>query len=114
MKQFRPFSKALPLAGFALLSLTLAGCAHHGAALIMSQPKGAEVVDLDNDTLVGVTPVKVWWKESGNQRKFVNIRLQKEGYRDKTTSFWVTLRHSSRDSAVNNPQSVEVTLDKAK
>ncbi len=110
MKRFQTLSLAL----FAILSLTLVGCAHHGAAMIESQPTGAEVVDLDNDTLVGVTPVKVWWKESGNERKFVNIRLQKEGYRDKTTSFWVTLRHGSRDSAVNNPQSVEVTLDKAK
>ena len=110
MKQLRKLSLAL----FAIVSLTLAGCAHHGAAMIESQPSGAEVVDLDSDTLIGVTPVKVWWKESGDKRKFVNIRLQKEGFRDKTTSFWVSLRHGSRGSAVSNPQSVEVTLDKNK
>ena len=110
MKPFRKLSLAL----FALFTLALAGCAQHGAAMIRSQPSGAEVVDLDNDTLMGVTPVKVWWKESGAKRKFVNIRLQKEGYRDKTTSFWVSLRHASRSSAVGNPQSVEVTLDKVK
>lgn len=96
------------LAGSALF---LAGCSHHGAALITSSPAGAEVVDLEDDALIGVTPVKVWWKEGGESRKFVNIRLQKDGYRDKTTSFWVTLRHGSRQSAVDNPQSVEVTLD---
>lgn len=108
-RRWQASAQAVVLAGSLAL---LAGCAHHGAAMITSQPSGAEVVDLEDDALIGVTPVKVWWKESGESRKFVNIRLQKNGYRDKTTSFWVTLRHGSRQSAVDNPQAVEVTLDK--
>ncbi|MFT5259092.1 MAG: hypothetical protein ACI9J2_000165 [Saprospiraceae bacterium] len=92
--------------------LLITSCAHHGAAYIQSVPSGAEVVDLTQGTLIGVTPVKVWWQEGSSSRKFINLRLQKEGYEDKTTSFWVALRHGSRDSAMRNAQPVEMNLDK--
>ncbi len=92
--------------------VVLAGCANHGAALIRTQPDGAEVVNLSDDTVLGVTPVKVWWREGTEKRKFVNIRVQKEGYRDKTSSFWVTLRHASKEAALDEPQFVEIKLDK--
>lgn len=94
------------------VSILLSACAHHGAANIQTQPPGAEVVDAKTGVIMGVTPVKVWWKESSQTRKFVNIRIQKDGYQDKTSSFWVTLRHSSRQSALEGAQSVEMTLDK--
>ncbi|MEE9447157.1 MAG: hypothetical protein V3V09_04310 [Arenicellales bacterium] len=94
--------------------LFLSACAHHGAAYIQSRPTGAEVVDLKTGVILGVTPVKVWWEEPKQSRKFVNIRIQKEGYQDKTSSFWVTLRHSDREKALTNAQSVEMTLDKVK
>ncbi len=91
----------------------LVGCANHGAALIHTQPEGAEVVNLEDDTVLGVTPVKVWWREGAQKRKFVNILVHKDGYRDKTSSFWVTLRHGSKDSALDEPQFVEIQLDKS-
>jgi hypothetical protein len=98
-----------------LLSLFLSACAaHHGAANIYSEPSGAEVVDVKSGVLLGVTPFTSWWRDDSVSRKFVNIRVQKEGYRDKTNSFWVTLRHDSRESAVENAQTVEMTLDKVK
>lgn len=97
-----------------LLSILLSGCAHHGAAEIQSRPAGAEVVDVKTGVLLGVTPVKVWWRDDSAERKFVNIRVQKEGYRDKTNSFWVTLRHDSRKTALDNAQTVEMVLDKVK
>ena len=100
----------LPLA---LFSLVLSACAHHGAAEIHSRPSGAEVVDVKTGDLLGVTPVKVWWRDDSASRKFVNIRVQKEGYRDKTNSFWVTLRHDNRKTALENAQTVEMVLDKA-
>lgn len=91
----------------------LAGCANHGAALIRTQPDGAEVVNLEDDTVLGVTPVKVWWREGAEKRKFVNIRVQKEGFRDKTSSFWVTLRHGSKEAALEEPQFVEIKMDQS-
>ncbi len=104
MSKFTPF-----LLGVGLL---FSACTHHGAALIQSQPPGAEVVDAKTGVQIGVTPVKVWWKEGKKSRKFINIRVQKEGYLDKTSSFWVTLRHKDRETALKNAQSVEMTLDK--
>ena len=96
-----------------LFPLFTACGAHHGAALIKSVPSGVEVVNMEDDTVVGITPVKVWYKESEEERKFVNVRLQKEGYQDKTASFWVSLRHRSQKSALKNPQFVEIEMDKA-
>ncbi len=95
-------------------SLFLSACAsqNHGAALIESEPAGAEVVNAKTGIILGVTPVKVWWRDDGESRLFVNIRVQKSGYQDKTNSFWVTLRHKSREEALNDPQSVKMTLEK--
>lgn len=97
----------------AMAALLLTGCANHGAALIHTEPSGAEVVNLEDDTVLGVTPVKVWWREGTEKRKFVNIRVQKDGYRDKTSSFWVTLRHSTKEGALAEPQYVEIKMDKS-
>lgn len=106
------FVKISKVLGTAVLVLFISACARHGAALITSEPEGAEVVDMSDDTVFGVTPVKAWWTEHGERRKFVNIRLQKEGYRDKTTSFWVNLDHATRRGALKRPPPVEVILDK--
>lgn len=95
----------------ALSVMMISGCSYHGAALIESEPSGAEVVNIDDDTVLGVTPVKVWWREKRTEKKRVNVRLQKAGFRDKVTSFWVTLRHSSKDTALEEAQDVTVTLD---
>lgn len=94
------------------MGLFLSACAHHGAAYIETQPSGAEVVDAKTGVVLGVTPIKVWWQDDSQSRKFINIRVQKEGYLDKTSSFWLTLRHGSRESALAHPQSVEMVLDK--
>jgi len=91
--------------------MMIAGCSYHGAAYIQSQPSGAEVVNVDDDTVLGVTPFKVWWREDSQEKKRINVRLQKEGFRDKVTSFWVTLRHSSKNEALGEPQHVEIKLD---
>jgi len=95
-----------------VLSVLLSACAKHGAAYIHSRPPGAEVVDVKTGVLMGVTPVKYWWRDDSQSRKFINIRVQKEGYQDKTNSFWVDLRFDSRKAALENAQSVEMVLDK--
>lgn len=106
--------KKLSLVILIAASLFLSACAgNHGAAMIESQPEGAEVVNAKTGVILGVTPVKVWWQEDGESRLFINIRVQKPGYQDKTNSFWVTLRHKNREDALNDPQSVKMILDKA-
>jgi len=96
-----------------LLSLFLTGCAqHHGAVVVQSLPAGADVVDVKTGVTMGVTPLKYWWRDDSVTRKFVNIRVQKEGYHDKTNSFWVDLRHKDRQSALDSAQPIQMTLDK--
>lgn len=106
MKKF--FAITTAILGFSLLT----GCVgnKYGAAYIVSNPPGAEVINLDDGTLLGVTPLKQVWRDDG-KRKFVNIQLDKDGYKDKATSFWLTLKHRTRKSAVNDPQFVEVIMD---
>ena len=55
--------------------------------------------------------MKVWRRESKEARRFVNIRLHKDGYQDKTTSFWVNLRHDDKESALRDPQRVQIELE---
>ena len=95
-----------------LFSLLLSACAQHGAAYIQTRPPGAEVVDVKTGVALGVTPFKYWWRDDSVSRKFVNIRVHKEGYRDKTNSFWVDLRHDSRKTALDNAQTIEMVLQK--
>ena len=96
---------------FVMLLLTT-GCVgnKYGSAYIVSSPPGAEVINLDDGTLLGVTPFKQIWRDAGD-RKFISIQLDKQGYKDKATSFWLTLDHRTRRSAVNDPQYIEVKLD---
>ena len=100
---------------FALVSvLGVAACSgkgYHGAALIESVPAGAEVVDLESDAVLGTTPVRGWWRRNESERRLVNVRLQKSGYRDKTTAFWVTLDHRNRQAAEADPQQINVNLE---
>jgi len=105
--------RLMPALLLALLPV-FAGCAsgHYGAAVIKSSPPGAEVVDLTDDSLIGVTPVTAWWKAGEEDRRFVNIRFQKDGYRDKTMSFWLNTRHGSREDALARPQVIEAILGK--
>ena len=91
----------------------LPGCvSYHGSARIVTSPPGAQVVNLEDDTILGITPFNTWWRDNKQERKFINIRLQKDGFRDKTTSFWVTLRHGTKKDALADPHLVSIKLDK--
>ena len=88
------------------------GCSYrYGAVFIETEPEGAEVVDMQDSTVLGISPVKVWRREWKESRRFVNIRLHKDGYQDKTTSFWVNLRHDDKESALRDPQRVQIELE---
>ena len=104
--------KIFLVSGVMLLLSLLAGCVgnKYGSAYIVSNPPGAEVINMDDGTILGVTPLKQVWRDEG-KRKFVNIQLDKTGYKDKATSFWLTLKHRTRKSAINDPQFVEIILD---
>lgn len=93
------------------LLMTLSACAnYYGAARIMSVPSGAEVINLEDGSLIGVTPILYMKKDSSDRRQTIIIRLKKEGYYDKTSSFWMQMRNKTALSAEQNADSVEIEL----
>ncbi|MFT5573109.1 MAG: hypothetical protein ACI9FR_002042 [Cryomorphaceae bacterium] len=93
--------------------LALSACAsHYGAARIVSEPPGAEVINLDDGTVIGITPLTYWWKDGSGNRQHIPIRLKKAGYYEKVSSFWLSMRHNSQSSAANNPDLVEIAMQK--
>lgn len=94
----------------AAVLVTFSGCASYGAAKIQSTPSGAEIVNLEDDSLLGTTPVMIHWKNDREESKLITVRFHKPGYNDKVTAFWVNMRHSSKADAEKSPQAVKVEL----
>lgn len=110
----RSWSRSL-LAGIILPGVVLmTGCAHYGAAQFITDPPGAEIINLRDDTTLGTTPVKVYWKESDGQPKHVTVQFVKEGYRERITNIWVNMIYSSKDEALANAKPVQISLEKKK
>ncbi len=98
-------------AGCAALGL---GGKHYGAINFYSEPPGAEVINLRDDTNLGTTPIAVWWESSDGKPVHVTVEFRKHGYHEKITSFWVNTRHDSIDEAIDNAKPIKVQLSKRK
>jgi len=95
------------------LCLLVSACGtHHGAARIVSIPTGAKVVNIDDGSIVGTTPLVLNFKNSNSERLHLPVKLVKEGYYDKVGSFWLSMRHASQKDAENEPEIVEIQLVK--
>lgn len=95
------------------LCLFISACGtHHGAARIVSIPSGAKVVNIDDGTVVGTTPLILNFKNSNSDRLHLPVKLVKEGYYDKVGSFWLSMRHASQKDAESDPKVVELELVK--
>lgn len=95
------------------LCVTLSACgAHYGAARFVSDPPGAEVINLDDGTVIGTTPITHYWKDSSRTRQHIPVRLKLNGHYEKVSSFWLSMRHKSQSNAVENAQLVEIVMDR--
>ncbi len=93
-------------------SLLLGACStHYGSAQIVSNPPGAEVISDEDGTIIGTTPTTAWWKDSSSRRKNIILRFKKDGYYEKVTPFWLSMRHKNLKDAQKSTQLVEVVLD---
>ncbi|PID44418.1 MAG: hypothetical protein CR981_01370 [Proteobacteria bacterium] len=92
----------------------MSGCSStkYGAAKIVSIPKGAEVVNLKDNSHLGATPIKVSFSGESDTAEFVTIQLRKPGYSDKITSFWINRRHDTEQTAEDNAIDITVELEK--
>lgn len=95
----------------------LTGCGSsktYGTVEFNSMPPGAEVVNLKDDTNLGMTPLQVTWEGEEGKPEYVTVEFTKKGYQNDITSFWVNTRHESRESAAAAAQPITVELKKRK
>lgn len=101
-------------------TITILGCclvfsacsSHYGAATIISSPPGAEVISDEDGSVIGTTPTTAWWKDSNSRRKNIILRFKKDGYYEKVTPFWLSMRHNNLEDAKKGTQVVEVVLQR--
>ncbi len=107
-----PFNRLLRLAPVIVAAILVSSCTtHYGAVAFVSEPEGVSVTDLEDGSVIGVTPVKYVWRSKDAKRKYMNVQLHKEGYRDAVKSFWLALDHGNAEDAAANPQSVQFELN---
>ncbi len=102
---------------FCLMSLAVllvaTGCSKkmYGAVKFESSPAGAEVVNLRDDTSLGVSPLVVVWESGDGKPEYVTIQMRKSGYREAITSFWVNTRHQTREMAREEAHPIFMELE---
>lgn len=107
LKSIRTLATAL------ISAVLLAGCAsHYGAVTIVSDPPGAQVINPEDDSILGTTPLTTSWRDTSATRQYVAVRIKKAGFNDEISAFWVSMRHKSESAAKQEPKVVEVSLDK--
>ncbi len=98
---------------FAAIAAVTSGCVtNYGVAAFRSVPDGVQVFDMEDGSVIGVTPVNFKWKSGKVKRKYMNVRMHKDGYEDAVKSFWLSLGYRSPDNADKNPQLVQFELKK--
>ncbi len=102
----------LALTGTVLVFSGCAGSTKFGAAKISSEPQGAEVVNLRDNSHLGTTPVKVSFAGDAGSSEYVTVQLRKAGYIDKITTFWINKRHETAMEADENAIDISVSLEK--
>ena len=98
-----------------LLALSfLVACSQtkYGVVKIVSIPAGAEVINLKDDTHLGRTPLLVTWEDEDDAARKATVELRKVGYVEEITSFWVNMRHDTKEAAILEPQPVTIELRK--
>lgn len=115
MKKKRKTAYLPALSVLLVMVLMQSGCAKkvsYGSVAINSVPTSAEVINLKDDSSLGMTPVKVVWEGEEDSSEYVTVEFFKQGYKEKIISFWVNKRYSSREAAESNPQEVSVEMIK--
>ncbi len=104
---------------FAGVMFFMAGCAVEknppfGAAEISSNPPGADVVSLKDNSTLGTTPFKQARETEMGEEEYILVKLSKPGYEDKVLSFFLNPQYEDEETALENPQQLEVNLVQSK
>lgn len=97
---------------------TLTGCGggatnHYGSASIVSEPPNATVVNLEDGSTIGSTPLQYTWETEEISEKYIQLRLNATGYAEQGTEFFLNARHGSKESAEETPQIIHVKMKQA-
>ena len=105
--------RALIPTGICLALLVSTGCSRtmYGAANITSEPQGAAIVNLRDNSQIGTTPARVVWPGEADTAEQVTLQLRKSGYIDKITTIWINHRHQSEAEAKANAVDLKVELE---
>ena len=108
------FSKTLAKLAttFSTLLFVTACASYHGAAKITSSPAGAQVINVETGEVLGVTPLLLDWKERVGTRQQILIKLNKDGYYQKTEGFWLDMNARNAKKAAEMPNLVEIPMRK--
>ena len=95
-----------------ILILFTTGCVnYYGVAAFRSEPDGVQVFDMEDGSAIGITPVDFLWRGERKGRKYLSVRMHKEGYRDRVKAFWLNVSHPSSKHAYANPQLFKFELE---
>jgi len=97
-----------------LLLIVTAGCSlqQYGAVKFTSNPAGAEVINLRDDTVMGTTPTCIEFKGDAGSSEKVVVQFNKQGYMEKIFSVWVNKRHADQKSAIMEATEIHAELIK--
>ncbi len=97
-----------------MLVLLTVGCARQqfGAANIVSEPAGAEIINLKDETNLGRTPATVVWRGEAGSSEQVTVQFRKSGYKYAIETLWVNKRHDTEEGAKQAATDVFTELKK--
>lgn len=85
-----------------------------GAARILSEPAGADIVTFVDNVTLGTTPLDHVWETADGKAEYIQLVLTKPGHAGAVTSFWINPRHASKEKAAQEPQVITVNLQQAR
>jgi hypothetical protein len=93
----------------------LAGCAAEknppfGAAELVSDPPGADVINVQDNSTLGTTPFKYVRETSAGEDEYTVVKVTKPGYADEIVSFFLKAGFDDEEAAKENPQQIEIKL----
>lgn len=96
--------------GMILIGCSAPTTTHYGSASIVSEPPNAKVVNLQDGSAIGTTPMKYTWESEARDEEYIQLSLTAPGYADQITVFFLNSRYESKDDAEKIPQIIKVNL----
>lgn len=99
--------------GMALIGCGGAAGNHYGSASIVSVPANANVVNLEDESVIGTTPLQYTWETDDVTEKYIQLKLTASGYADQVSEFFLNARYGSKEEAEEKPQIINVRMKQA-